>query len=502
MSGTPIRFLLNGEPHSVTALNPHTTLLPYLRYTLGMTGTKEGCAEGDCGACTVVLGELKGGVIHYRAVNACILLVATLHGKEVITVEGVQRSDGGLHACQQALVDHHGSQCGFCTPGFVMSLYAHHRSNSPTDTASLEDALAGNLCRCTGYGPILAAAQATALYQHGDALADKESERIALLEALQDGEMVSLSHFNPISQRGSQFFAPKTLEELRRLAKLHPDATYLAGATDIGLWITKEQREMDVIIYLGRVDALSHITESDKGLSLGAFVTYAQALPILSRTFDDLGELVRRIGSPPIRNAGTLGGNIANGSPIGDTMPALIALGAILVMDGPEGERRLPLEDYFIDYDKQDRLAGEFVKAVDIPWIAPTSVFSSYKLSKRFDQDISAVCAAFAFDMDGDMIASARIAFGGMAATPKRASAAEAALEGAPLTADILAKAKAALEQDFAPITDMRASADYRLLAAQNLLEKAFLEMTHGDIETRLVGPGSVSGTAVGAQHD
>ncbi len=483
-----IRFLLNGEPHSAAGINPHTTLLAYLRYTLGLTGSKEGCGEGDCGACTVVLGDLQDGRIHYRAVNACILLVATLHGKEVITVEGVRSTDGGLHACQQAMVDCHGSQCGFCTPGFVMSLYAMHRMGAATDRDSINDTLAGNLCRCTGYGPIVEAAQTMGALTGGDALAETEAERTALLASLQDEKLLTLEHQNPLTGHHCRFYAPATLDDVRMLAANHPGATFLAGSTDVGLWITKQDRELDVIIYLGRVQALNTIDDRGDHWQIGAMVTYSDAHSLLGAAYTDFGEMIRRIGSVQIRNAGTIGGNIANGSPIGDSMPLLIALGATLVLDGMSGERRMLLEDYFLDYGKQDRDPGEFVQSLCVPKPQAGQIFRAYKLSKRFDQDISAVCGAFSLMMDGDMVASARIAFGGMAATPKRATAAEAALKGHPLDENSVTAAQAALAEDFAPISDMRASAGYRLKAAQNLIEKLRYEVD-GKTATRLVGP-------------
>jgi len=490
-----VQFLLNGDAHEAAHFNPHLTLLAYLRYTLGLTGSKEGCGEGDCGACTVVLGELVGGAIRYRAVNACILLVATLQGKEVITVEGVKNAGGGLHACQQAMVDSHGSQCGFCTPGFVMSLYAMHRSKAATDTQAVNDSLAGNLCRCTGYGPIIDAAQTMHSRDSGDALAAREDARIAALENLQTDACIALTHTSDITGHRSQYFAPTTMDQLRALAADYPDATYLAGSTDIGLWITKQDRELDCIIYLGRIAALTTITDVGDHWRIGAMVTYTDAHSLLTDAYPDFGELVRRIGSLQIRNAGTIGGNVANGSPIGDSMPALIALGATVVLDGAPGTRTIAMEDYFLDYGKQDRVPGEFVSAVLLPKPADNvkfrqhlrQHFRAYKLSKRFDQDISAVCGAFSLMMDGDIVSEARIAFGGMAATPKRAAATEAALTGNALNADTIAAAKAAMAEDFAPISDMRASAHYRLVAAQNLLEKLALEIA-GGADTRIVG--------------
>jgi xanthine dehydrogenase small subunit len=474
----PIRFLLDGEVRELPAdTDPTLTVLNLLRYHLRRTGTKEGCAEGDCGACTVVLAEPVADRVRFRAVNACILFAPMLDGRALFTVESLGR-EGALHPVQQALVDHHASQCGFCTPGFVMSLYAVQRAGTATDPASVKNELAGNLCRCTGYGPILAAGQTMGPDpEAGELAALKEA-----LDAIQPTQMLALQH----GER--RYFAPRTADALADLVEAHPDATILAGGTDVGLWVTKQGRKPQRVISVSEVAELRSISDIGDALRFGAAVTYEDALPVMeSMLHPKLGDLIRRIGGKQVRNLGTICGNIANGSPIGDMPPALIALGARLILRKGGVRRELPLEDYFLAYGKQDRQPGEFVEAVVVPAPSIGRVFTIAKLSKRFDQDISAVCMGLFVGVEDGLVTDARIAFGGMAATPKRAAATEAALIGRPWTAETADDAVEALARDFAPISDMRASADYRLAAAKNLVRRAFRESAGaarlGDLE-------------------
>ncbi len=474
MPGT-IRFLLNGEVREVAGADPTRTLLEWLREDARRTGTKEGCAEGDCGACTVVVGELVEDAVRWRAVNACILFLPVLDGRALITVEGLSK-DGELHPVQRAMVETHGSQCGFCTPGFIMTLTAMWLNGGEQDPVKINDALAGNLCRCTGYGPIIAAAQAMG----GRSSATADTAVADQLKALSRETPLDLDFTDRFSGARRRYLAPRSADELAQVLSAYPRATVLAGGTDVGLWVTKQHRSLDVVVSLNEAADLRAIRETDEAIEIGAGARYSDAYGRLAKLWPDFGEVLRRLGSTLIRNSGTIGGNIANGSPIGDSPPLLIALGATLTLRQGETTRSMPLEDYFLAYGKQDRQPGEFVLSVSIPKPKPGAVFRACKISKRFDQDISALCGAFHLSMDGDRVTSARIAFGGMAATPKRAAACEAALTGQSFDEATLDRALAALDSDFAPISDMRASAAYRSAAARGLLRKLWLE-TNGD---------------------
>ena len=485
-----VRYLLDGELRTVEGADPTRTVLQHLREDLCRTGTKEGCAEGDCGACTVVLAELDGNRVRYRSINSCIQFLPTLDGRALFTVESLKdRATGALHPVQQALADGHGSQCGFCTPGFVMSLFALYKTRSAPDRAAINDALAGNLCRCTGYRPIVDAARS--MYALGAAIpaarqdcvrspagsrsraaAGSESALARALKGLKRRKGLVLQHVN------GAFHAPRNADELAAVRERLPDARLLAGGTDVGLWVTKQHRRLGDIIYLGNVADLQHVAVTAQHVEIGAAVTLTDAVAALDRHYPELRELWRRFASPPIRNAGTLAGNIANGSPIGDSMPPLIVLGATVVLRTGATRRELPLEDLYLAYQKTALQPGEFVERVRVPLPRPGVRCAAYKITKRFDQDISAVCAAFAIELDAGTVRAARVAFGGMAATPKRASACEAALAGHPWSAATCERAAAALARDYTPIADMRASGGYRLTVAQNLLRKFHLETT------------------------
>jgi xanthine dehydrogenase small subunit len=465
-----IRFILNGALREVTDLPATTTLLQYLRAQERLTGTKEGCAEGDCGACTVMAGrpDAAGGV-EYRSLNACIAFLPALDGADIVTVEYLKTLSGGaLHPVQRAMVDCHGSQCGFCTPGFVMALTAlgQHRQNPSED--EIQDAISGNLCRCTGYRPILdAARQALALPQpplparHAEMLAELRRDKMLRYEAA-----------------GSLFLAPRSVPEMAAALAEYPDATLLAGGTDVGLWVTKMHKDLPVIIYTGHIAGLRAVTEAADRIEIGAAATYTEAFAALAKLGGGMEDFLRRLGSAHIRNAGTVGGNIANGSPIGDGMPPLIALGARIVLRAAAGAREIALEDYFIEYKKQDRRAGEFLEKIIVPKPGRDVLFAAYKVSKRFDQDISAVCGAFALTLKDGKVAQARLAYGGMAGIPKRATAAEKALLGRVWGKDAARAAMAAVAEDFQPMSDMRASDAYRRTVAANLIERFLIETT------------------------
>ncbi len=451
-----ISFLLNGETRELEVTDPTQSVLDWLRAE-GLTGTKEGCNEGDCGACTVMVSDATGT----RALNACILMLPHLDGCALRTVEGVSGPDGTLHPVQKAMVEHHGSQCGFCTPGFVMSMATAH-CNHRTDH---DDLLAGNLCRCTGYAPIIRAAVAAEAAPVPTWMTDAPPSK------------------TPAEVQEGPGFLPDSADALASWYLAHPQATLIAGATDVALWVTKQLRELPEVAFLRHCTDIAQITETETGAEIGAMVSIAALRQWAEGPHPALASLLRRFASEQVRGAATIGGNIANGSPIGDGPPALIAMGATLRLRRGDARREMPLEDFFLDYRKQDRQPGEFVEAVILPKSAPD--LACYKLSKRFDQDISAVCGCFNITRKGSIIESARVAFGGMAATPKRASAFEAALIGQPFTEATIATALPKLAEDFKPLSDMRASAAYRLEAAQAMALR-YLREAEGELTSVL----------------
>jgi xanthine dehydrogenase small subunit len=503
MTTRPIRFFHRGRNVEVSGVAPTTSVLDWLREHARCSGTKEGCNEGDCGACTVVVatpaadGDAAAvGGLSLHAVNACTQFLPTLDGKALFTVEDVAAADGKLHPVQQSMVECHGSQCGFCTPGFIMSMWAayeHYNEQGTRPTRrELADELSGNLCRCTGYRPIIDAGQRmfelpasrleTALVREAlNRMASRDTFAYAAPQALLPG---APEH---------EFFAPRTLDALATLYDQKRDARLLAGSTDIGLWVTKQFKVLPALIYLGEVDELKRIEQrADGSLSIGAAASLEQAWLALAARHDALREVGLRFASPPVRWAGTMGGNVANGSPIGDSAPALLALDAMLVLRRGTRTRHVPLSQFYLDYMKNALEPGEFVQAIEVPKAAPGLHVRSYKISKRYDCDISALCTGFAIALDGDVVREVRLAYGGMAATVKRAAQAEAAMAGQPWTDATLRAAQAALARDFTPLTDLRAGAAYRMTTARNLLERFWLE-------TRSTNPLPAAATSVWA---
>ena len=475
MSPPTLRFVLGHRPHALPDVAPDRTLLDVLREDLRCTAVKEGCASGDCGACTVAVAEAEeGGRLHWRAVNSCIRLAHSVEGMAVFTAEDIAGEGGRLHPAQRAMLECHGSQCGFCTPGFVMSLFALHRQRDGAAVSRDEalHALSGNLCRCTGYRPILDAAQT--MHHWPDVPLDESGLLQQLKLLAQDGRA-------PVADSASNFYAtPTTLSELLRLRAAHPQALIAAGTTDVGLWVTKQHRRFGQIIDVTRVTELRRIERGAHSLSIGAAASLTEAFDALAECRPQLKPFFDRFAGLPVRESGTLGGNVANGSPIGDSMPLLIALGATLVLASTRGERTLPIEDFYLAYRKTALAPDEVLARIEVPQPTPHEWLRADKISKRFEDDISAVCLAVALQVEDGVIHSARIGAGGVAAVPARAMQTEAALAGQPCAEAIFDAAATVLEAEFKPLSDMRASSAYRRAVLGNLLRRGWQQSQPG----------------------
>ena len=476
-----ISFLINQELRQESDLSPNMTVLQYLRKKVQKTGTKEGCGSGDCGACTVVIGEVVDGQLQYRSINSCLTFVSSLHGKQLITVEDLQHNNK-LHPTQQAMVDFHGSQCGFCTPGFIMSMFALSKNKPAANKNDVMESLAGNLCRCTGYRPIVDAALSLASDAPlMDQFVELEKSTIARLQTLQE-QPASLSHGKLTA------YLPRSVNELAEIYSANPNAKLVAGGTDLALEVTQFHREIETLINLTYIEDMKVCEESEDALQIGANVAISDAYKLLTHHYTDFGELLHRFASLQIRNQGTLGGNIGNASPIGDAPPLLIALNAQVKLRRGKQSRVMPIEDYFISYKVTAQQESEFIEQVIIPKPKTNETFRAYKLSKRLDDDISAVCGAFNIQIEDNKVVSARIAFGGMAATPKRATRCENALLGKEWTEANVKEAMQEIHNDFEPLSDFRASKEYRSITAANMLRRFYIEQNHqsNQIETRV----------------
>ena len=475
MSPPTLRFVLGHRPHALPDVAPDRTLLDVLREDLRCTAVKEGCASGDCGACTVAVAEAEeGGRLHWRAINSCIRLAHSVEGMAVFTAEDIAGEGGRLHPAQRAMLECHGSQCGFCTPGFVMSLFALHRQRDGAAVSRDEalHALSGNLCRCTGYRPILDAAQT--MHHWPDVPLDESGLLQQLKLLAQDGRA-------PVADSASSFYAtPTTLSELLRLRAAYPQALIAAGTTDVGLWVTKQHRRFGQIIDVTRVTELRRIERGAHSLSIGAAASLTEAFDALAESRPQLKPFFDRFAGLPVRESGTLGGNVANGSPIGDSMPLLIALGATLVLASTRGERTLPIEDFYLAYRKTGLAPDEVLARIEVPQPTPHEWLRADKISKRFEDDISAVCLAVALQVEDGVIHSARIGAGGVAAVPARAIQTEAALAGQQCAEAIFDAAATVLEAEFKPLSDMRASSAYRRAVLGNLLRRGWQQSQPG----------------------
>ena len=475
MSPPTLRFVLGHRPHALPDVAPDRTLLDVLREDLRCTAVKEGCASGDCGACTVAVAEAEeGGRLHWRAINSCIRLAHSVEGMAVFTAEDIAGEGGRLHPAQRAMLECHGSQCGFCTPGFVMSLFTLHRQRdgAAVSRGDALHALSGNLCRCTGYRPILDAAQT--MHHWPDVPLD-ESGLLQQLKLLAQGGRA------PVADSASNFYAtPTTLSELLRLRAAHPQALIAAGTTDVGLWVTKQHRRFGQIIDVTRVTELRRIERGAHSLSIGAAASLTEAFDALAESRPQLKPFFDRFAGLPVRESGTLGGNVANGSPIGDSMPLLIALGATLVLASTRGERTLPIEDFYLAYRKTALAPDEVLARIEVPQPTPHEWLRADKISKRFEDDISAVCLAVALQVEDGVIHSARIGAGGVAAVPARAIQTEAALAGQQCAEAIFDAAATVLEAEFKPLSDMRASSAYRRAVLGNLLRRGWQQSQPG----------------------
>ena len=470
MVSNTIQFVYNNQICNIKNPDPNKTILEYIRNDLKKNGTKEGCAEGGCGACTIVLGELKNSKIIYRSINSCISFLPTINGKHLILVENLISKNNDLHPIQKAMVKFHGSQCGFCTPGFIMSLFAMYKNFKKFDKEIIEETLSGNLCRCTGYSPIVDAAKSLNNKKDNDHFKKDQKNIIKLLKKINNQEI-------EISYKNKKYFSPKSLISLKKIIKKNPNSHFLSGGTDLSLEVTKLRGEIKNMISLNSVKELKFIKKNKNFIEVGAGVSLYDFQNVIKSYYLDFYNILKRYGSVQIRNVGTISGNIATASPIGDTLPLLLSLDAIVKIQTKNFLKSIPLNEFFISYRKTKLKKGDFVYSITIP-IYKKNYFKAYKISKRFDDDISTVCASFNLSIKDNKIVKARVAYGGMSETPKRAISIEKKLNNSIFSEEIFLKAQNMIKNDFSPIDDMRASKDYRFEIAKNLLMKFFYEIS------------------------
>ncbi len=469
MTSSVIKFVWNNKILKINNPDPNETLLNFIRLKIKKTGTKEGCAEGGCGACTVVLVELKKNNLTYKTVNACISFVTILQGKQLIIVEDLVNNNGSLHPVQKAMIDYHGSQCGFCTPGFVMSLFAMQKNYSSYNNENIKDSISGNLCRCTGYRPIIDAAKSLNNKSHSDKFVKNKKKIINLLKKIKPENI-------NINNRSKKYFAPRTISELKKIIKDYPNSKFLSGGTDLSLIVTKERKDINNIISLNSINELNFIEKKNEYIIVGASTSLREFELFIKKYYSDFNVILNRYGSVQIRNVGTIAGNIATASPIGDTLPLLLSLDAKVVLQSLNKKTILPIKNFFVSYRKTKLKKRQFIHSIIIP-IFKKNIFKAYKISKRIDDDISSVCASFNLEIKNKKIKSIKIAYGGMAPIPKRATNCEKILINKNISKENIEKAKKILEKDFKPISDMRASKNYRMKIAKNLLMKCFMEI-------------------------
>ena len=469
MTSNSIKFIFENKIQEIKNPEPNETILNFIRLKLKKTGTKEGCAEGGCGACTIVLAELKKNDITYKAINSCIAFVPSLEGKQLLIVEDLISKNNSLHPVQKAMVEYHGSQCGFCTPGFVMSLFAMYKNFSSYDDKVIEDSISGNLCRCTGYRPIIDAAKSLNNKNQLDQFEKDKKNTKALLKKIKQKNIL-------INNLNKKYSAPRNIKELKKVIKKYPDAKLLSGGTDVSLIVTKEKKDINNIIYLNSIDELNYIKKKNNYIEVGATTKLIKFESFIKKYYPDFNSILTRYGSVQIRNVATIAGNIATASPIGDTLPLLLSLDSTIVIQDTKKKIILPIKDFFISYRKTRLKKGQFISAIRIP-IFRKNIFKAYKISKRIDDDISSICGSFNIEIVDKKIKKIRIAYGGMAPIPKRAINCEKILLNSDISEETIIKAKKVLEKDFQPIDDVRASSQYRMQVAKNLLTKCFLEI-------------------------